>query len=358
MAERKITQIKDLLYFDIDKASSLLSQLEGGLPQELLLGEEAAEGKQAGVKVDLKLVSGTLGEDKSDKMSSLQKKVLHHDLLDRVEKLLFENNLLVDINKAVEKNNVHYDQLHKIINKSSYIRTEGVCLLNDFERLKNMIDNFDGIAKYLNDNSLYEVKQTEQYVNSEKKIEELNIQLGNTKDRNQKTKLKENISQHKKLIESLLKISVQKIDSLQNWQKLGLLTWIDVFNSNHIHLRLKPFDELSDFEILTNLKTECFTDTDVKHLLFSYGNVLDFKLNLIGLITQVPKDVSSQEQNKEDEIIRDNVSKKDRMVQYREGFNRVFDAMGNMDAFARDPVYPSIKIYPIALYRNIVSNLE
>ena len=49
----KIKRLRDILYFDLDKAASLISQIEGGLAQSRTEGQEATSDSRNVRKYDL-----------------------------------------------------------------------------------------------------------------------------------------------------------------------------------------------------------------------------------------------------------------------------------------------------------------
>ncbi|HAA32325.1 MAG TPA: hypothetical protein DCE56_37285 [Cyanobacteria bacterium UBA8553] len=104
------TKLRDLVYFDINKAASIFSQLEMGLLTEtkftknnsmeliyeLMKREESIPREKKEV-----VLSSEEEKTKVEKKLTLESKVLHHDLLTRVEDLLFEENLIIDISSQL-----------------------------------------------------------------------------------------------------------------------------------------------------------------------------------------------------------------------------------------------------------------
>src|SRR5207302_4280150 len=89
--------LRDLIYFDLDKASSLFSQLHGGLVKEVQEGRERSRDRRDTSIIDFKLLRQELQELASERMSQLETRVLHHDLLVRLEEALFGLGVAVDI---------------------------------------------------------------------------------------------------------------------------------------------------------------------------------------------------------------------------------------------------------------------
>jgi hypothetical protein len=57
---------------------------------------------------------------------------------------------------------------------------------------------------------------------------------------------------------------------------------------SRINLRIYPFPNCPSFQVLCNLKSECFLDSDLEHLLYGYGNRPNVPLAVFGLITSIP----------------------------------------------------------------------
>jgi hypothetical protein len=82
--------LRDLLYLDFDKAASIWSQFEEGLLKSIDVTEDTGKDRAAGTKFGLKFgvpgladaqAEANLGVDYIQKRSTLQSKILHHDVL-------------------------------------------------------------------------------------------------------------------------------------------------------------------------------------------------------------------------------------------------------------------------------------
>jgi hypothetical protein len=90
--------IRDLLYFDFDKAASIWSQFESGLVERTSVTRDSGKDRSAGTKFGIPgLAEANLGVDYIQKQSILQSKTLHHDLLNRVEESLRRAGLVADL---------------------------------------------------------------------------------------------------------------------------------------------------------------------------------------------------------------------------------------------------------------------
>src|SRR4051812_47667118 len=94
--------LRDLLYFDFDKAASLWSQLAGGLREKVSLTTEGQSDKKRGLTLGIpKVFEAQFSGAAAEKQSVLESKTLHHDLLNLLEENLTDLGLAVDLNRAV-----------------------------------------------------------------------------------------------------------------------------------------------------------------------------------------------------------------------------------------------------------------
>jgi hypothetical protein len=120
-----------------------------------------------------------------------------------------------------------------------------------------------------------------------------------------------------------------------------------------INLRIYPFEHYPSFQIMANLKKECFLDGDIDHVLFTYGPRPNIKLTVFGLITSIP--------NKEDEYFNPlsefeslEDEEKTSEISFEQGMRGLFVGMEGFEKMIRFSRYPNVTIYPYAVYRNIV----
>src|SRR5689334_17760363 len=129
---KNTSTVRDLLYFDFDKAASIWSQFEEGLLERVSVTEETGKDRSAGTKFGIPgLAEANLGVDYLQKKSTLQSKTLHHDLLSRVERHLTEAGLITELSEALEPNNISPETIRVAIGARPYLRAEGNSVLED-----------------------------------------------------------------------------------------------------------------------------------------------------------------------------------------------------------------------------------
>ena len=93
-------KLRDLLYFDEGKASSLLSQLEQGLLKQAVESEETTGKKAGGLKLGIGVIEGNLGGESAGRSGTELTKVRFHDMLVDLENQLFVEGYALDLNSV------------------------------------------------------------------------------------------------------------------------------------------------------------------------------------------------------------------------------------------------------------------
>jgi hypothetical protein len=86
--------IKELIYFDYEKAKSINSQLSGGLISEITRAIENEGGLDSETGIDIKLFRAKAGTKDREKTVNTEKIELYHELLNQVEEQLTSKNVL------------------------------------------------------------------------------------------------------------------------------------------------------------------------------------------------------------------------------------------------------------------------
>src|SRR3989339_419598 len=123
--------VRDLIYFDFEKAASLYSQVEGGLIQETRSESEKTKEIHNLREYDLKVFKPEFGNISSENKSQIESRILHHDLLIKVEKMLFNNGFALDVNQVCHQNNI--DFIRSELTGFSYVKSEGWAVIEDYE---------------------------------------------------------------------------------------------------------------------------------------------------------------------------------------------------------------------------------
>ncbi len=247
-----------------------------------------------------------------------------------------------------EKN---FIQTRNIISDNTFISAEGWSVIEDYGRLDKISSRFNELNLFINRCALSNTDIPQEIKKQEDEIFELKKTINKIGDRNVKSR------ETKKLqsIESNLRKTILELtesDNIEEWLVEGLHLFVDSFLPNRLNLRLYPLEEHPDFQILANLKKECFVDSDFENFLFSYGAEPNIKFKILGMITSIPNENGQQFDTMSEYDLRE-----EEQLSEKEGLERAFRGMfrqkNNLEQFVRYSRFPNIIIYPIAVYREI-----
>lgn len=331
-------QLKDLLYFDFEKAASLWSQLEGGL-----LGETATQKTKSGdvkakIKVSLgKLAEGEAGGGGGIAVSTVEKKNLHHNLLNYLERELNDSKLVADLSfETLLSMPDGAAMLRDRIGKNPYLKCTGWASLEDYGYMADFVMNFNNLANFIHKTSVSgshldaapaSFKETRRIATSKKSAASRSDQRGSLAD----------LSPH----------------AIQPWLQNGIKLILESFYRDQLILRLKVSDKCPDFEVVCNLKKSNFLDDDLAHLLYGYGRHPNVQLSAFGLLTSIPSSDGDEDLRRRFSV---NAAGDGENIpgSFDASLRSVFSALDELKDLTRTYRYPSVALHPIAVYRQIV----
>lgn len=337
-------RIRDLLYLDFDKVSSIWSQIEGGLSERISTTKEEIKDKRREGTIGASSLLGVKfsGMD-AEKKSILESKILHHDLLNSLEERLSNFGLVVNLSEEVDDTESSAESIRSALQNKPYVIAEGWAVIEDYNRISRISERFNDVIKFITKGSLESLKELPEYA-------ELRQTIENEKDRNKKSKLKSELNA---LLNQLKKEKQSDLSPIDDWLIDGMKNWIDTFMPNRINLRIYPYEYCPSFQIICNLKRECFVDQDLEHILYGYGYRPNIMLSIFGLITSFPpKDGKLFDPMKEFE---DESILTDETI-FEKAFRGIFGGMDGMENFTRYSRYPNITIHPMAVFRELNNN--
>ncbi|MFT6856183.1 MAG: hypothetical protein ACJA0X_002160 [Cyclobacteriaceae bacterium] len=340
--------IKDLIYFDIEKAKSLISQLNDGLISEISRAVEDESEDSAGLGFNLKIIKGDIGGKNREKVIKTEKISLYHEMLNSIESDLEEFDLLTSLNNAFENFEGSFNDFMEEIPNFNYIKSTGWGNFEDFERFKRIFSNFNDIQRLIFESQLLENPEV---VVLKNQLSDARKTANQNKDRNAKSKELSKIKSMENNLDNLLK-SKTDIHLFDDAWIEKVKTFLDTFSPNRLNFRLLPFDEFGDFQILSNLKAKYMLDGDFENTIFTYGSRPNVKLTVLGIITSCPRqeDVRVHPSDEYLAMSDDELSDKG---SFDKAFRRVFDSFEEFEKFFFVPNYPKIAISPIAIYREV-----
>lgn len=338
--------IRDLIYFDFDKAASIWSQFDEGLLERTSVTEDVGKDRAAGTKFGIPgLAEANLGVDYLQKRSTLQSKTLHHHLLNLVETRLTESELVTDLS-TLGGDVTTAQAVRSSVGRRPYLRAEGDSVIEDYRRILAISERFNEIVGFIVKATQETAKKSPAYSELEAMIAAEQTSAEQIRDRNQRAAKKAQIKQMREKIDGLLKPQLKAVDE---WLIDGMRLFVNTFMSSRINFRIYPFPNVPSFQVLCNLKRECFVDSDVEHLLYGYGNRPNVPLAVFGLITSLPPEAPNDFDPLRE--FRDNAALAE-SAGFEQGFRGVFAGMEGMEALVRFSRYPNVTVHPIAVYRS------
>ena len=337
---------KDLIYFDVERARSLISLLDGGLINEISKAFEDASGSNGFFTVDVKIVKAKFGNTDKEKTITTQKIEVFHEMINEIEKKLDEHSLLNNLNSEFEKGGISFNQLMDKIPSMNYIKSTGWATFEDVERFKNIMGNFNDINRFIHRSPLV---NSEEVKAVRKTISEAKEKLKSTTDSKARNLLNSQIKTLEKKLNDILDSST-KDDAIDKEFVDGTQKFLDTFSPERLNFRLIPFDNHIQFQVLANLKSKYIIDGDFNSIIYTYGTRPNIKLTCFGIITSAPRenDIRINPNNELDEI-----DYKHGTERFDLAFRNVFAAFEQFEKFFFTPQFPKVAISPIAIYREV-----
>jgi len=344
----KVKTIRDLLYFDFEKAASIFSQFDEGWLEQESVTEDSSKGQGAGVRLGIPNVAeAKLGAEYLQKRSTLRSRTLHHNLLNLVEDRLAESDLVADLSSIGLDASHDGSAVRSVIGNSPYLRAQGDSVIEDYRRILAISGKFNQFVDFFAKSTEQTAKASPAYLALKAKLDADLASLKNIPDRNERAAKKHTLDGLQDALNDLTKSNVAKLDP---WLVEGIRLFIETYMPSRINFRIYPFSDCSSFQVLCNLKPECFVDSDLEHLLYGYGSRPNVPLSVFGLITSLPSE-NARTFDPLREFAED--PKLAESSAFEKGFRGMFSAMEVLEAMARFSRYPNVTVHPIAVYRSL-----
>ncbi len=345
--------LRDFIYFDVDKATSIFSQLSGGLITGIETRAEDAQDQRNIRKYDLKLFKPEFGGVQTSTQVQQESRILHHDLFSRIEGQLFNEGYALDVSAEFSSDSVVSGTAHERLSQAFYIRVEGWAVIEDYERMKSIAARYNRIAEFIARCGVSELEQTEEFQALQQQIEAARQRVEAIKDKNKRSKEDRTLRQLQQRFQEQL-TALTGLSGVAPWLVEGMGEFIDTFMPDRINLRIYPFDDLPVFNVVGNLRRTCFVDADIENLLFAYGSRPNVKLTMFGLVTSLPGPDAGQfdpmsEFDANIEISPESADQRE----FEKGFRGVFRGFEGFENMIRYSRYPNVTVYPVAVYRDI-----
>lgn len=349
-----MNEVKDFIYLDMEKVSSLYSQLTGGIIQQYEASTSLSSNSKNLRNYDFKIFKHEAGGTDSASQSLKETRISHHDIYNELENSLFENGYAAEIGIDITKEQIESGEATHIFENTLCVKAEGWGVLEDYERISRIADNYGDIAALINKSIESSFKNSPECADLLEKIELQKSEIKGMKNGQQKTKRKNELVDLEASIQNL--IESKQVGAVEDWIIEGMRNWIRVFLPRIFNFRLYPFDDLDDFHILSNLKRESFIENDTESVHFLYGSKPSVKISILGVITSIPQEsgqLFDPMQEFDDEEVEEEGNEAESIEKAFRGIFRGFDGFEEMVRTCR---YPRIMVQPIAIYRTIKPN--
>jgi hypothetical protein len=221
---------------------------------------------------------------------------------------------------------------------ASYVRAEGWASIEDYKQINKIMCKFNEISDYI---EKCRIINTKEFKDIQMQLITAKSEIMNEKDKIKKTKVRILEEELKKLEQ------IKEITRLEDWFTDGLRLFIDTLMPERINFRVYPFESVPDFQVIANLKRDCFVDGYLENILFAYGIRPNVKLTIIGLITSIPSRNGSEFMPQ----IQEDRAKGN--TDMGKAFQQLFLSMQGIENLVRFSQYPNITIFPLAVYHSI-----
>lgn len=338
----------DYIYVDLDKAISLYSQITGGVVELREMQYEKSSSADNKRNYDFKVFKHNAGGTVHDKENDKATIKPHHALLQELESALCSSGYLFDIDNIKEGKTLKNHELRDVLKNALCIKCTGRIVIEDYERMKKIGQDFPEIVKLINKSHEDTFKETPEYKEVEKQIQDLEATTG---DRNKKSQAKRKAKKLRSELDELIKSSIA-LEMVPQWILDGMGTWIDAFLPNITNIRVYPFKDQQDEHIFGHLEANNFTVKDSTAFHFTYGSFPTEEFTMIGIVTSVPLE-------KEEIFAPLKEFDKEELEDYESvenAFRGIFRGFDGIEAMVRTCRYPRVLVHPVLVYRQTSPN--
>lgn len=333
--------VKDLIYFDYDKAKSLHSQLSGGLLQEITKAVENENVSDAEIGFDIKVIKSKIGANDKEKSIKTERIEIFHELLNDIEIKLTKTKTLKDLNSEFDTS---FNNFLEKVPKFTYVKASGWCSFEDYERFTTILENMNEIQRLVYGSVL---ENHPDIIAQKKQIDEMKKSLKRGQNTKELIKLKALEKNFDRLIQEQSEASLLDETFVER-----VKVFMKTLNPNRSNFRLLPFDDFPQFQLIANLKSQFLVNGTFENVIYTYGSRPNVKLTIFGIITSCPQPEDSRTNpNKEFDYVDETELTVEKA--YDKVFRGVFSAMEGFEKFF-DVYYPKVSVSPIGIYREIV----
>jgi len=340
--------IREILYFDKEKAISLLSQIEWGLTRDFTVEQDNTKTQKNVLNIRFpSLFSGTHSRERRDRERVSETKEFHHDLLNRVEYQLKSRNAIIEMfDKSKYYTLVEEDEIRSLLGEKQYINASGSCFIEDYSRILSISSIFTQQVNFINRSNIENDATNENNLKLVADLMRIEKELRRAKNANERANKENELNLKYEEIGKKLKNYVEQ------WKFDGISLWINTYLKDRLIFRILPSPKCPSFQIICNLKRACIVDGNIEYLISSYSTKPNIPFYVLGLITSKPE---KNEIGINPLAEFDMKGELNNIETIEKGFRSLFPAIEGLESFTRFSRYPNITVEPIAIYRFIFS---
>jgi len=297
-------KIRDFIYLDTERLKSIIAQIEQGLingSSQLKSNNKEITAKAGGSLFGLLKAAG--GAKYVLQNQTTETKTLHDNIYNKVETALLSNDLLLTIPGNIQMKSIIDSGFDSMVSDTSFILGKGKVNINDFIRMRLMLEKFNDLGKFI----------------AQCGVSSLPI-----------TTPKHLKNQALKKAQDKMTLDKSTID--------GFKLFFDLFYKDRVVIKMLPFEDYPDFRLVGNLKTD-FLRENISSIIYKYGTAPVSEWTIFAQVASIPPKGRSKIENK--------IGGADIEV----ALQQMFNAFREVELLAQSVVYPEIAITPIAIYR-------
>lgn len=301
------TMLRDFVYLDTERLKSILAQVEEGVLEEMSETSGSSKSIDAGVEASVPLLAklGGAGRYVVESQQTATR-TLHDHIYNYVESRLEERDELLILNDALNQNDWLDDNERMAISPTAFALVRGSVVINDYERMKDFVVNFNKIAGA--------VGRLPNYTKAR--------QMPNQKGKALLENASKQLQQPKAQMDDLDIV-------LRAFVRVGTV------------VRIMPFANQPEARVCADLDNPLALRMPLDSLIYRFGSAPRAQWTLFGQLASVPLST-----DKPFEFVGSLGAELERAIQ------GMFNAMRNLEPLIGSVAYPEISMIPIALYRS------
>lgn len=349
-----MNEMKDFIYLDMNKVSSLYSQISGGIVQSFEVSSSSSENSKNLRNYDFKIFKHEAGGTDTESQGLVEKRVSHHEVLSDLERELFEQGYTAEIGVDVTEKAIENGSAIEVFQNVLCIKAEGNVVLEDYERIIRIADNHGDITNFINYSVKSSLKESPGLKDMFDALDVMRQEVSSMKNGQQKAKKKAELNSCEENLEKI--INTKLVGKVDGWIIEGLKTWVRVFLPDIFNIRLYPFPGMPNFHVMSSVKREFFLDKDTESVHYLFGSKPTIRVTMLGVITSIPEK-GKDEFDPMREFDYEEIEKEgNEHLSFENAFRGVFRGFDGLEEMIRTCRYPRIMVQPIAIYRAIKPN--